>query len=393
MRKHVQFHQHDSIFCVIPPYMLEKISENGTPDQQAWANVTLMTTASLRADRELIAKGQIPSGAVPMAPAGPNVKNRLVYTANNGTSLPGQIVRQEGDPPSGDAAVDEAYDGSGYTYDLFWNVYQRNSINSSGMSLVSTVHYQKNYDNAFWNGQQMVYGDGDEELPEDERIFNRFTKSLDVIGHELTHGVTQYEANLVYVNQSGALNESFSDVFGSLVKQNHRGQTARVADWIVGEDLFTPNVNGVGIRSMKAPGTAYDDPLIGKDPQPGHMSDYVSTTQDNGGVHINSGIPNKAFYVAAYELDGYAWEKAGRIWYVTLTERLNSTASFQDAANTTFQVAGDLYGVNSLEQQAVQKGWAEVGISITGQSDGEQPSGCLPSLLLKLFGPSENTSR
>jgi Zn-dependent metalloprotease len=373
--------------------MLEKISENGTPDQQAWANVTLMTTASLRADRELIAKGQIPSGAVPMAPAGPNVKNRLVYTANNGTSLPGQIVRQEGDPPSGDAAVDEAYDGSGFTYDLFWNIYQRNSINNSGMSLVSTVHYQKNYDNAFWNGQQMVYGDGDEELPEDEQIFNRFTKALDVIGHELTHGVTQYEANLIYANQSGALNESFSDVFGSLVKQYQRGQTARAADWIIGEGLFTSNVNGVGIRSMKAPGTAYDDPLIGKDPQPGHMSDYVNTTQDNGGVHINSGIPNKAFYVAAYELDGYAWEKAGKIWYVTLTERLNSTASFQDAANTTFQVAGDLYGVNSLEQQAVQKGWAEVGISITGQSDGEQPSGCLPSLLLKLFGPSENTSR
>jgi len=393
MCKHVQIHQHNPIFCVIPPYMLEKISENGTPDQQAWANVTLMTTASLRADRELIAKGQIPSGAVPMAPAGPNVKNRLVYTANNGTSLPGQIVRQEGDPPSGDAAVDEAYDGSGFTYDLFWNIYQRNSINNSGMSIVSTVHYQKNYDNAFWNGQQMVYGDGDEELPEDERLFNRFTKSLDVIGHELTHGVTQYEANLVYANQSGALNESFSDVFGSLVKQYQRGQTARVADWIIGEGLFTSNVNGVGIRSMKAPGTAYDDPLIGKDPQPGHMSDYVNTTQDNGGVHINSGIPNKAFYVAAYELDGYAWEKAGKIWYVTLTERLNSTASFQDAANTTFQVAGDLYGVNSLEQQAVQKGWAEVGIPITGQSDGEQPSGCLPSLLLKLFGPSENTSR
>ncbi len=393
MCKHVQIHQHNPIFCVIPPYMLEKISENGTPDQQAWANVTLMTTASLRADRELIAKGQIPSGAVPMAPAGPNVKNRLVYTANNGTSLPGQIVRQEGDPPSGDAAVDEAYDGSGFTYDLFWNIYQRNSINNSGMSLVSTVHYQKNYDNAFWNGQQMVYGDGDEELPEDEQIFNRFTKALDVIGHELTHGVTQYEANLIYANQSGALNESFSDVFGSLVKQYQRGQTARAADWIIGEGLFTSNVNGVGIRSMKAPGTAYDDPLIGKDPQPGHMSDYVNTTQDNGGVHINSGIPNKAFYVAAYELDGYAWEKAGKIWYVTLTERLNSTASFQDAANTTFQVAGDLYGVNSLEQQAVQKGWAEVGISITGQSDGEQPSGCLPSLLLKLFGPSENTSR
>jgi Zn-dependent metalloprotease len=211
------------------------------------------------------------------------------------------------------------------------------------------VHYQKGYDNAFWNGQQMVYGDGDEDLPPAQRLFNRFTISIDIIGHELTHGVTQYEAKLAYLNQPGALNESMSDVFGVLVKQYQLGQTAAQADWLVGQGLFTSNVNGVALRSMKAPGTAYDDPVLGKDPQPAHMRDYVNTIEDNGGVHINSGIPNHAFYVTATEIGGNAWEKAGRVWYVTLRDKLSITSNFQAAANLTYQTAGELFGAGSLE--------------------------------------------
>jgi Zn-dependent metalloprotease len=230
------------------------------------------------------------------------------------------------------------------------------------MELISVVHYLQGYDNAFWNGERMVYGDGDEDLPEGDRIFNRFTIAIDIIGHELTHGVTQYEANLVYKNQPGALNESFSDVFGSLVKQRIRNQTADQADWIIGEGLFTSKVNGVGIRSMKNPGTAYDDPLIGKDPQPAHMNDYVQTESDNGGVHINSGIPNKAFYNVAMSLGGFAWEKAGKIWYVTLKDKLNANSDFYAAAQATIDVAGDLYGENGVEQQAVRQSWQDVGI-------------------------------
>jgi Zn-dependent metalloprotease len=372
--------------------MLEQIIQNGTPEQRALAQKTLAVTITMQQEREAVAKGEIPSGGgVPMGPeaAGGN-KQRNVYSAKFGSTLPGELIRQEGSQPSGDAAVDEAYDGSGYTYDLFWNIYQRNSIDNLGMNLVSTVHYQRGYDNAFWNGQQMVYGDGDEDLPVEQRLFNRFTAALDVISHELSHGVTQYEANLVYSYQSGALNESMSDVFGSLVKQHRFNETARNADWIIGEGLFTPNVNGVGIRSMKAPGTAYDDRVLGKDPQPGHMRDYVNTASDNGGVHINSGIPNHAFYITAYEIDGYAWEKAGRIWYATLTDRLSSTASFQDAANATFKAAADLYGANSREQMAVQKGWAEVGITV-GETPQPQP-GCLPALL-GLFRPSNSSGK
>ena len=247
------------------------------------------------------------------------------------------------------------------------------------------MHYQKGYDNAFWNGQQMVYGDGDEDLPVAQRLFNRFTIAQDVIGHELTHGVTQNTGNLVYQNQPGALNESFSDVFGSLVKQRTLSQQSQTADWIIGEGLFTANVNGVGIRSMKAPGTAYNDPVLGKDPQPAHMQNYVTTTNDNGGVHINSGIPNHAFYLIAIELGGFAWEKAGQIWFVTLRDKIQSTTNFQEMANLTYGVAADLFGANSLEQQAVSKGWTAVGITPSGGTTPPVPPptnpGCLSSLL------------
>jgi Zn-dependent metalloprotease len=284
-------------------------------------------------------------------------KRRTIYDAHHEEDLPGVLVRGEGTQSTTDPAVNEAYEAAGVTYDFYKTVLDRNSIDDRGMRLDSTVHFGTDYDNAFWNGQQMVYGDGDGQ------IFQRFTKCIDVIGHELTHGVTQYEAGLAYRNQPGALNESMSDVFGSLVKQYALKQTADKADWLIGEGLFTPNVKGVALRSMKAPGTAYDDPMIGKDPQPAHMKDYRHMTQDNGGVHINSGIPNHAFFVVAMEMGGYAWEKAGKIWYVTLRDRLRSSSSFQRAANLTFHVAGELFGTGSHEQQAVRKGWTEVGIN------------------------------
>jgi Zn-dependent metalloprotease len=292
------------------------------------------------------------------------VKHRLVYNAGFKENIRGRLVRKEGEGPSGDPAVDEAYDGAGHTWDLYYDVFGRNSVDNKGMHLISTVHYGKGYDNAFWDGEQMVYGDGDEDLPEQERLFRRFTVAVDIIGHELTHGVTQFEAKLAYYGQSGALNESFSDVFGSLVKQRILDQPASEADWLIGQGLFTSNVNGQAIRSMKSPGTAYDDTLLGKDPQPGHMKEYIDTTSDNGGVHLNSGIPNKAFCICANEIGGYAWEKAGRIWYKALCDRLKPDCGFKEAADITFKIAGEEYGKGSKEQDAVRKGWEEVGIII-----------------------------
>ncbi len=366
--------------CILPPHVLQSIAQKGTPSQRQLAVQTLEATAQFRGQRLAILATH-----PKVAESAAGGKQRKVYSADNGSTLPGRLLRSEGDPPTGDAAADEAYDGAGYTYDLYWNSYQRNSIDGAGMEIDSTVHYQQNYDNAFWNGNQMVYGDGDSGLPPDQQLFNRFTIALDVIGHELTHGVTQFTAALEYQDQPGALNESFSDVFGSLVKQYHLGQTADQADWLIGEGLFTSNVHGVALRSMKAPGTAYDDPVLGKDPQPANMSGYVQTASDNGGVHINSGIPNHAFYVVAVEIGGNAWEKAGQIWYLTLKSKLTASSNFQNAADLTYAAAGELYGSGSLEQQAVQKGWAEVGITVGGGSTNGQP-GCLPGLL-NMFRP------
>jgi Zn-dependent metalloprotease len=179
-------------------------------------------------------------------------------------------------------------------------VFNRDSIDDQGMPILGLVHYGTNYDNAFWDGQgHMYFGDGDGQLLTDT------TKRLDVIGHELTHGVTQYEADLTYSGQSGALNESISDVFGSLVKQYTLSQSADEADWLIGADIVGP-VLAPALRSMKAPGTAN-----AHDTQPADMDHYVDTTSDNGGVHINSGIPNHAFYVTATTLGGNAWEAPG----------------------------------------------------------------------------------
>jgi Zn-dependent metalloprotease len=365
------------MFCILPPYMLAEIAQRGSQAQREKALQALESGEQIRAQRamrtevEALVKSTLVTG-----------KQRAVFDAQNGSVLPGQLVRSEGDAPSGDPAVDEAYDGSGATYDLFKEVYDRESIDDQGMRLDSSVHYQQGYDNAFWNGQQMVYGDGDEDLPPGDRLFNRFTISMGIIGHELTHGVTQFTAALVYRSQPGALNESMSDVFGSLVKQRHRGESADQADWLIGEGLFTSRVNGQAIRSLKAPGTAYDDPLLGKDPQPAHMNDYQNVSYDNGGVHINSGIPNHAFYVTAREIAGNAWDKAGRIWYITLSRKLSPLAQFSDAARLTYQAAGELFGEGSLEQQAVRTGWAEVGLSV------EEPGqGCM-ALIKSIFSPS-----
>ncbi len=352
-------HRH-SIFCVIPPYVLEQIARNGNAQQRAAALRTQAVDSTLRSLRvaSLTAAALAPARPQATKPA-VAVKRRSVYTANGSESLPGELVRAEGQAASGDATIDEAYDGLGATFDFYAQAYQRNSIDDAGLPLDATVHFGEQYNNAFWNSTQMVFGDGDGQ------IFNRFTISLDIIGHELTHGVTEHEAQLQYFNQSGALNESISDVFGSLIKQFVRKQTADQADWLIGEGLLTPKIHGAGLRSMKDPGSAYDDPLLGKDPQPKHMKDFLNTYEDNGGVHTNSGIPNHAFYATAIAIGGFAWEKAGRIWYDALRDpRVKADTAFQAFASVTFDVASKLYGASSKERLGVQAGWDAVGIKV-----------------------------
>lgn len=277
-------------------------------------------------------------------------KRRTVYDAKNKTTLPGKLVRGEGAKPSADVAVNQAYDGAGATYDFLFEVLKRNSIDDKGARLDSTVHYQKKFNNAFWNGQQMVYGDGDGKL------FLGFTGALDVIAHELTHGMTQnaVPGGLVYDDQSGALNESISDVFGSMVKQWKLKQSSAQADWLIGAGIMGPSV-GKALRSMADPGNK--ELTWSGDDQPKTMAGYI----EDGDVHTNSGIPNHAFYVACMALKGNSWDKAGPIWYKSLA-LLTSNATFADMANATMQSAELLYGAGSAEQKAVRDAWTKVGV-------------------------------
>jgi Zn-dependent metalloprotease len=339
--------------CFLPPHLLRALAERGSPAQREAASRTLALDLTFRTLR-WSAPGAL---ARTPAPASTPERQRRVFDAGGSQDLPGAAARHEGQAPVHDMAVNEAFDGLGATYDFFHEVYQRSSIDDEGLPLDATVHFGRRYDNAFWNGRQMVFGDGDGE------IFNRFTIALDVIGHELAHGVTEDESQLAYLFQPGALNESLSDVFGALVRQYALRQTAAEADWLIGAGLFTPAVKGVALRSMKAPGTAYDDPVLGRDPQPSHMRDFVRTYDDNGGVHINSGIPNHAFYLAAREIGGYAWERAGRIWYEALRDpQLRPNAGFARFARLTVAGAERLFGAGSPEQQAVAGAWYAVGV-------------------------------
>jgi hypothetical protein len=338
---------------IVPPYLLQHLLDSGDSELAEHARRTLVHDSVLR------------TRPVRPAATGGAGLHRTIHDAHNGTTLPGAVVRDEGAAVSSDEAVNQAYDGLGATWQLYDEVFGRNSIDGKGLPLVASVHYDQHYDNAFWNGAQMVFGDGD------GIIFLGFTRSLDVIGHELTHGVTESTAGLDYNGQSGALNESVSDVFGSLVKQRALGQIADQADWLIGADLLAPGVKGVALRSMKAPGTAYDDPRLGKDPQPADMSGYVETSDDNGGVHLNSGIPNRAFYLVASAVGGHAWEAPGQIWYDVLTgSAIRPDCDFATFARLTVEAATARFGAGSTQAAAVQEAWATVGVASTGSTSG-----------------------
>ncbi|MBD8659890.1 M4 family metallopeptidase [Frigoribacterium sp. CFBP 8754] len=339
---------------IVPPYLLDHLARADSPRLSRApeaARQGLRQMEEVRALRAAVPPAR--QGAV--AVDGP--LERTISDAGGTEELPGRVVRREGEPPTDDVAVTEAYDALGATHALFLEAYGRSSIDGSGLPLDATVHYGLDYDNAFWDGRRMVFGDGDGE------VFRRFTASVSVVGHELAHGVTQYTTALEYEGQSGALNESVSDVFGALVEQHLLGQAADEASWLIGEGLFTDEVQGRALRSMAAPGTAYDDDVLGKDPQPAHMDDYVETTEDAGGVHLNSGIPNKAFHLVATALGGRAWERAGQVWYDAITSGdVSPTSTFAEFAAVTVAAAEGRWGAGSSEARATTEGWRGVGV-------------------------------
>lgn len=322
---------HRSFF--IPPQILERLMRRG---------ITTARNSVLRSGDSRTKRAEKRSALAAMAASGARA-SRLVYDCNHKWETRVRLAAEEGGAIAQDAAVKKTFEFLD-TVRAYYRELGRNSIDGSGMDIIANVHVGEDYMNAFWDGDEMVFGDGDGEL------FVSFTESLDVVAHELAHGVTQHTAGLVYQSQSGALNEHMSDVFGSAIQQFHRRKDANTADWLIGDEIMGPSLFGEALRSMKAPGTAYDNDMIGRDPQPAHMRDYYSGEADHGGVHINSGIPNRAFYLSAKEMGTH---EAARIWYDALLN-LWPTARFSDAVDIIVESARRLVREKRAPKQSPQ---------------------------------------
>jgi Zn-dependent metalloprotease len=305
---------------------------------------------------------------------------RLTYDAKNkdkDEDLPGTLVRSENTPPVSDKDINAIHDTAGEFRSFMRDFMKRNSIDDKGINMVQSAHVGKDFNNAGWDGEhnRMIYGDGDKIL------FNTFIKP-DVIAHEMAHGVTQYTSNLEYHNQSGALNESFSDCVGIAFKQHELHQKAERDDkeWIIGEGVFTWFIGGKGLRDMLNPGTAYESKLIGNDPQPADMAHYKQMSDDEnndyGGVHINSGIPNRAFAEAAIALGGESSDKPLAIWYKTNQkfggDPKGPNTDFKTWANATIDTARELYGDDAAAK--VRAAWETVGVLGAKASVSELPA-------------------
>jgi len=328
-------------FCIVPPYLLEHLlnkAKTAAHRQKLLDSINL--SSHVRGARTMALATKQTHGTAEIS----------IYDAQHRESTTGAkfLWSESKGGVLTDPDVKNVVEFTRATRDFYKEVFKRNSVDDKGYNLRSYIHFGEGWDNAQWDGTEMDYGDGDGEE------FNSFTSSVDVIGHELTHGVTQYTSDLDYQGQSGALNESFSDVMGTMIKQYHLKQNVAKADWLIGEGLFK---NGEALRSMKKPGTGYDG-----DPQPADMSHYKKTNQDSGGVHLNSGIPNRAFYEScnAFDPQKNSWETIGPIWYQTFIH-LSSNADFQTAANATFAQAKLL---GTAQAHAVQAGWAAVKINV-----------------------------
>ncbi len=331
----------------VPPQVLENLAKAGVAEARLSIQQSKLSRKK-RADKEIDMQAFI--GARTRAKS-----KRKVYDCKNKWEQRVKLVRDEGKPATGDKDVDRVYTYAGDVRDYFSKVLKRNSIDNKGMDLILNVHFGEDYMNAFWDGDEMTFGDGD------GKIFISFTESLEVVAHELAHGVTQFTADLEYFSQSGALNEHFSDVFGSAITQHVAKQKADEADWLVGNEIMGPSLYGEALRSMQAPGMAYDNDLLGKDPQPAHMKDYYAGNDDNQGVHINSGIPNRAFYLVSMEI---GTDKATLIWYDAL-QKLWSTAKFNDAVAVIVESARMLTRQKKVpvgSTQRVRAAFREVGL-------------------------------
>jgi Zn-dependent metalloprotease len=355
---HARGSHHPALCSFVPPHILEALAARDAQEsaEPGPSQRTAVVTRQLVAERQrnrLASVAIAPTAAA--AAAAPAEASRRIYDDENTLEFDKTLVRGEGDAPHGAENVDLAYDYAGAARTFLKDVLGRNGANDAGMVLNLNVNYGTDFNNAFWDGIRLTMGNGDGV------IFTDFTASPDVVGHELGHGVVQFTANLDYFSQSGALNESFADVLGTLTEQHLRGEDFGSANWLIGDEIMAPGLYGEALRSMAHPGTAYNNSILGQDPQPDHMSKYYAGPDDNQGVHINSGIPNRAFYLTCREIGTRA---AGRIWYAGLLN-LWPTAVFTDAAAALAAQARILARDGEVPRnsaQIVRSAWRAVGV-------------------------------
>jgi Zn-dependent metalloprotease len=349
----------------IPPKLLKRLAEKSSDEGRRVLNASADSASRLRTQRAAIAKQKkdLPPKAEPSDVAR---YKRRIFDVGNELDLPGKVLRDEGENPVGDPAADHAYDNAGLVLDFYFQIFSRDSLDDCGALVESAVHYGEGFGNALWTGERMVFGDGNE-------LISDLTQSIDLIAHELTHGVVQHlvPGGLGAVRipvkdrkvegqthelqgQSGSLNESFADVMASLARQWHLKQDVKKADWLIGADVLADEV-GKAVRSLKDPGNR--DLTYPDDDQIKSMDQY----EEGADVHDGSGIPSHAFYLTADAIGGFAWEKAGLIWYDAFAT-LKPKSKFSDAAKATLRVAKKRFGDKSKEFKAVEAAWLKVNV-------------------------------
>jgi Zn-dependent metalloprotease len=345
-----------TICYFVPPYVEAALAEN--VDVPTVDQTQLDISGAARQRRaDAITRVEAPEAGSSLAPPATGTSRREVYDSGATTNQRVELVRPEGSPETKDAEVINAYDSAGVVRTFFKQVLNRDSIDNRSLDMVLNVHFGNRFNNAFWDGDEMTFGDGDGV------IFSGFARSLDVVAHELAHGVTQFSSGLIYKDESGALNEHFSDVFGTAITQWTNQERPEDADWLIGDEIMGPDLYGEALRSMRNPGTAYDNPTLGKDPQPAHYANRYTGTADNGGVHINSGIPNRVFYLVATELGDTL--VAARIWYHAL-HFLKPSSTFAQAARQVADSARILVKAGAVHKgatQIVRGAWRTVGVT------------------------------
>jgi Zn-dependent metalloprotease len=336
---------------IVPPDVLKRLARDRSlsANERAALLDTLQFEKEWRRHRDANARASVArmqlASAAPVNGAAPP-PSILVYDCAHGTSLPGKPVSA----PGNDATSKNVFVETKALVDFYKTMFGRNSVDNLGMSLQSSIHFSVKYNNAFWNGNQMTYGDGDGS------IFVDFSRGNDVIGHELTHGVTQFTLQLGYTNEAGGLNESLSDVFGSMFRQWQATQSVDEADWLIGRDIMGPAAIARGytcLRDMAKPAAKHC-----LAPQPDHYKKYTPGMDP----HYSSGIPNLAFYKAATAIGGYSWETAGRIWYEAMTSGASQRMKMSAFAKRTRSIAAKSFAGQPVVAKAIDAAWKAVGL-------------------------------